>query len=142
MNLSTKSILIYDNGTFTSVAERLARDFGKVYYYSPWKGGFPQKKFTLMGDGLKGVERVNDFWDYVDSADICFFPDVIDGDIQVHLDSLDKKVFGSRKGEDLELDRVGMKETMKDLKLPLGKYDVVKEWRILENILKNIKIYL
>jgi hypothetical protein len=34
-NLKTKSVLIYDYGTFTSLAERLGKDFGKVYYYSP-----------------------------------------------------------------------------------------------------------
>ena len=135
-NLKTKSIIVYDNGTFVSSAERLAKDFGRVMYYSPCKSAFPQKKLTLIGEGLRGVERINNFWDYIDDADCFFFPDVMDGDIQLHLESLGKKVFGSRKGEDMELDRTGMKEHMKALGLPVGKYEVV---RGMDNLRKYVK---
>jgi hypothetical protein len=136
-SLKSKSILIYDYGTFLSMAERLAKDYGKVYYYCPWKSSFPQVKLMAMGEGIKGVERVASFFDHVDDADVIYFTDVIDGDIQVHLDSLGKKVFGSRKGEDLELNREGLKNLLKELKLPTGKYEIVKGITNLRKYLKS-----
>ena len=138
-NLSTKSVIVYDNGTFVSVAERLAKDFGKVMYYSPCKSAFPQVKNALIGHGLRGVERINNFWDHIDEMDIAVFPDVMDGDIQLHLDSLGKKVFGSRKGEDMELNRDGMKEYMKELGLPVGHYEIVKGMDALRKYIKAHK---
>src|ERR1035437_3487355 len=125
-DLSTKTAIIYDHGTFVSIAERLGKDFGRVLYYSECKSAFPQKKLTLPGYGLQNVERINNFWDYVPEADVFVFPDVMDGDIQVHLRDLGKQVFGSFKGEDMELNRQGMKEYMKELNLPVGHYEVVK----------------
>jgi hypothetical protein len=138
-NYKTKSVLIYDHGTFVSVAERLAKDFGKVYYYSPWKSSFPQKKFTLIGDGIKGVERVNNYFDYINDVDLFVFPDLIDGDLQLHLESLGCKVWGSRKGEELELERVAMKKLIVKLGLPLGHYEVVKGVENLRTYLKEHK---
>ena len=138
-NLRNKSVLVYEYGTFVGIAERLARDFGKVYYFSPWKSSFPQKKLVCIGEGLENIERVNSFWDYVDDADIIFFPDVIDGDIQVHLDTLGKHVWGSRMGENLELDRFGLKKLLKELKLPVGKYESVIGITNLRKYLKSHK---
>lgn len=129
--------MVYDYGTFVGLAERLGRDFGKVYYYSPWKSSFPQKKFTLIGDGVPNVERVNEFFDYIDDVDIFVFPDVSDGDLQLHLESIGCKVWGSRKGEELELERVSMKKLIKKLDLPLGKYEVVKGTENLRKYLKE-----
>lgn len=132
---SNNSCLIYDYGTFVSVAERLARDFGKVYYYSPWKSSFPQAKYNSIGSGLEGVERVENFWDYVDDVDLFVFTDVMDGDMQLHLQSLGKRVWGSRKGEDMELNRIGMKDLLKQLDCPVGNYEVVKG-------ITNLRLYL
>jgi hypothetical protein len=134
---STKSVLVYDFGTYVSMAERLAKDFGKVRYFSPWQADFPQRKMASIGSGLEGVERVNNFWDYIEDSDCFIFPDICCGDIQVHLESLGKRIWGSRKGEELEMDRVGVKELMKGLKLPVGKYEVVKGIDDLRKYLQN-----
>ncbi len=136
-NLKNKSVLFYDHGTFVSLAERLAKDFGEVKYYSPWKSSFPKKGLTLIGDGLPGVIRVNEFFDHIDDADLIVFPDVSDGDLQLYLESKGKLVWGSRKGEEMELDRIMMKEYAKKLGLPIGHYEVVKGLKELRNYLKT-----
>ena len=115
MNFKDKKALIYDHGTFVSLAERLAQDFGEVGYFSPYNSSFPSSNATYIGHGLKGVTRVNNFFDYVEKADIVIFPDVGDGDIQEYLVSKGKRVMGSRKGEDMELYREDMKEFMKSV---------------------------
>lgn len=138
-NLKTKSVLIYDYGTFTSLAERLGKDFGKVYYYSPWKSSYPKIAPSLIGEGLSNVERVNNLFDYIDEVDVFVFPDIIDADLQLHLESLGKKVFGSRRGEELETNRAGMREYMKELKLPVGHYEIIKGVDALRLYLKDHK---
>lgn len=138
-DLKTKSCLVYDYGTFVSVAERLAKDFGKVYYYSPWESSFPQMEYIKIGEGLEGVERIDYFWDYIDDADCIVFTDVIGADRQVLLDLLNKNVWGSRRGEKLELNRQEMKELLKDLNLPVNKYDVIKGITALREYLKKNK---
>lgn len=133
-----KSALIYDHGTFVSVAERLAKDFGEVKYYSPWKSSFPSKQLTMIGYGLPGVTRVNDFFDHLPSADIVVFPDVSDGDLQLQIeDKYNIPIWGSRKGEEMELSRVGMKEYMKGLDLPVNRYEVVTGINSLRKYLKE-----
>ncbi len=131
--------MIYDYGTFVGLSERLARDFGKVYYYSPWKSSFPQTKNSYLGKGLDNVERVNEFYDYIDDVDLIVFPDVMDGDLQLHLESLGCSVFGCRKGEELELNRLATKKLLKKLDLPIGNYEVVKGLSNLRKYLKEHK---
>jgi hypothetical protein len=98
----------------------LTEYFGRVLYYCPFKSGFPKSQQFAIGTGLSGVERVIDFWDHVDEADIFFFPDVYDGDLQEYLRGLGKLVWGSGKGEELELYRWQTKMALKkDFHLPV-----------------------
>jgi hypothetical protein len=136
-NYKTKSVIVYDYGTFVGLSERLARDFGKVYYYSPWKSSFPQTKNTYVGKGLENVERINNFFDYLDDTDLIVFPDVSDGDLQLHLEALGYKVFGGRKGEELELNRLGTEKLLTKLGLPVGNYEIVTGLSNLRKYLKN-----
>jgi hypothetical protein len=93
----------------------------------------------LIGEGLSNVERVNNLFDYIDEVDVFVFPDIIDADLQLHLESLGKKVFGSRRGEELETNRAGMREYMKELKLPVGHYEIIKGVDALRLYLKDHK---
>ena len=136
-NLKNKSVMIYDNRMWVSLAERLAKDFGQVKYFSPWKEAFPQKKNAVVGEGLVDVERVNSFWDHVPETDLFIFPDILDGDIQMHLEDLGKKVWGSRHGDQLELNRIGMMKLQKKLGLPVIPYEVVKGMDDLRKYLKS-----
>lgn len=114
-----RCVLVYDKGIYVSWAERLARDFGKCYYYTPWKGSFPTSNNLLVGKGIPGVERVTDLWDVIDQVDLFVFPDVLDGDLQEHLRRMGKRVWGSGKAEELELYRWETKQLLKEIGLPV-----------------------
>jgi hypothetical protein len=119
-DLSDKTIFIRDYGLFASWAQKFTQYFGRVLYYCPFKSAFPRSQQYVIGTGLDGVERVTNFWDHVDEADIFFFPDVYDGDLQVALRERGKPVWGSAKGEELELMRWQTKLFLKkDLHLPV-----------------------
>lgn len=111
--------LVYDNGLFCEFAVTLAQQVGKVYYYTPWKDAYPNMRPAIIGRGLPNLVRVRDMWDVEDEVDGWVFPDVGDGDLQLHLKRLGYKVWGSFKGEELELDRWGTKQWMKKIGLPM-----------------------
>ena len=138
MDLSKKQVLVVDNGLFPKMALRLARDFGKVYYYTPQGGQFPDINQCKLGEGLPDVERVDSiFFDGWEDVDLFVFCDVGFGFEQEHLVSLGKRVWGSRKGEDLELMRVQTKKLMKKLGLPVGPYKVLKGMEALREFIKE-----
>lgn len=120
MDLTNKTIFVRDYGLFASWAQKLTQYFGRVLYYCPYKSGFPRSQQYAIGTGLKGVERVTDFWDHVQETDVFFFPDVYDGDLQEHLRSEGYPVWGAGKAEELELMRWQTKLFIKkDLHLPV-----------------------
>jgi phosphoribosylamine-glycine ligase len=143
VNLKDKTALIYDYGLFTELARTLSKKFKKVYYFVPWQSAFPKSNQRVVGTGIDGVERIQDFFDYVDKADIIVFPDVHNGDLQVFLEKMGKNVWGSRKGEEMELFRDSMKEHMKKLGLYTTPYKVVKGMDALRDYLKkHDKVYV
>lgn len=137
VDLSSKVAICVDNGLFIEIARQLAKSFKKVYYYMPWKNGFPKSNQYVVGEGIEGVERIYDFWDYKDKADIFIFPDIYDADMQLELLRQGKLVWGSRKGENMELYREQMKEYMKSKGLYVSPYKVVKGLDNLRSYLKE-----
>jgi hypothetical protein len=137
MDLSDKSILIYDFGNFTPVAERLARDFGTVYYFVPWQQAFPKANQAIIGENLPGVERILNFWDYVDEADCIFFPDTYCGDMVEYLKGKNYRVAGAGRAEMLELERWKTRLIQKKLGLPLQETERVVGINKLRNYLKD-----
>lgn len=136
-DLATKSICVCDNGLFVAWAEKLAQKFGKVFYFTPWQSAFPRSNDLLIGKGLKGVTRINDFWAHVDECDAFFFPDVYFADIQSHLVKLGKAVWGSGYGEDLELDRWSTKKLLRKIGLPVGNAELITGIHDLREFLKE-----
>lgn len=136
-NLKTKSALFYDNGNWVSMAQRLAKDFGQVQYFNTWKDAFPQVKRVAVGEGVPGIKKVYNFFDALKENDIIIFPDILDGDLQEHLRGLGYPVWGSGKGEQMELDRVGMLEWMKSEKLNVPDYEVVEGTDALRKYIKE-----
>lgn len=102
-----------DNGLFTDFALRLAPSFKHFYYWSPWANSFPKSNALLPGDGFDEMERVRGLFDAIEKSDLIIFPDVYYGDLQEHLVRQGKLVWGSRKGEFLELNRMGAKALLK-----------------------------
>jgi len=119
------SICIVDNGLFTHMAEAMTEYFGVVYYYVPWEFTFPRMSRMLLGDGIPGVSRIDSFWPYLGEIDLFVFPDVNFAPLQLHLRSLDKRIWGSGGGEQLELDRAASKRHLKSLGIDIGPYTVV-----------------
>jgi hypothetical protein len=125
--LKTKAVLVYDTGLFLSLTESLVGQFGRVFFYNPqWKAAFPSSLQLYIGDGIKGVERVEHFWDVVREyrdrkQDILFcFPDIHNGDLQQQLIEMGYFVWGSRRADEIELDRWEFKNTvLKDLNMPV-----------------------
>jgi hypothetical protein len=113
--LKDKRVLIADHGLFSWLACKLAPLCGWLGYYTPWEGAFPHPSDVAIGDGLEGVERVNSFWDEVDTCDLIIFPDVGHSDLQDFLRSRGHRVWGSGGGQWLELDRTSTHEHAKSL---------------------------
>jgi phosphoribosylamine-glycine ligase len=137
VNLKEKVAIVYDNGLFVEIAKTLSKSFKKVYYYMPWKNGFPKSNQYIVGEGIEGIDRIQNFWDYVDKADIVIFPDIYDGDLQLELVKQGKLVWGGRKGEEMELYRDRMKKFMKMLGLYVTPFTVLKGLDALREHLKE-----
>src|ERR1700677_877326 len=126
-SLQDKTVTVYDYGYNIGLAQRLAREFGRVNYFCPWKDTEPQTKKLVIGDGIKGVHRVRDFFSYdvMHGTDLFVFPDIYDGDLQLDLERRGKLVWGARTGEDFEYKRKLFAETLEDVGLPVCPYKVI-----------------
>ncbi len=136
---SSRTILLYDHSSFTSLAERLVRDFARVLYFSPWVSAFPRLADVAPGEGIEGVERVYDFWDAVDEADVIAFPDSYDGDIQDFLRRLGKNVWGSGGAAFLELDRLASRDLQKFLGIAVPPTERVMGLENLRSMLEGVE---
>ena len=138
---SDKEVTVIDWGLFLPVAQRLASDFKKVNYHVPRESGFPTANRYKIGDGLDGITRVDedDLWKAIDRSDLIVFPDVGDGGLQEYLRKHGKKVFGTGRGENLELDRQWFREGLKKLGLPVIPYRVVKGIDSLRKVFREEK---
>ena len=134
---SNRRVLVYDSGLNIGLANALARDFGSVLYFTPWQRAFPSMTEVTSGYGYQGVERVVDFWSRINDVDLFVFPDSYNGDLQIYLDSIGKRVWGSRSGANLELHRWQTKELMKKEGLPIQPCQQVKGLDALRELLKK-----
>jgi hypothetical protein len=137
VNLKDKTVCFIDNGLFLEMAITVSKDFGRTLYFSYWTNAFPKSNGALIGDGLEdeGIERINYLFDYIDEVDLFVMPDIYDSDLALHLESLGKRVFSSRKGDELELLRMEAKRHFKKLGQPV---QPVKEVLGLEALRKHL----
>lgn len=119
VDLKSKTVCCVDNGIFVEWAIKLAEDFGRVLYWSPWVDAFPRSNSMLIGDGIPEITRIKNFWEYVDAVDLFVFPDVYYADWQADLVARGKRVWGSRYGDELELNRWQTKKLMQRIGLPV-----------------------
>jgi hypothetical protein len=132
-----KTVCVIDNGLFVTWAGLLAKDFGTVYYTSPWESSYPKSNAMLIGHGMEGVKRINDIWSVFDQVDLWVFPDVYSGALQIYLEGLGERVWGCRMAEQLELDRVGSKELCAKVGIDIGPYTVIDGLDNLRDFLKE-----
>lgn len=137
LDLKSKTVLVVCNPLFVSLAERLTRDFGKVLLYVPHAGSFPQMNQGQVGYGIPNIKLVDGvFGKHFESVDLFVFPDLGHGPLQVHLESLGKRVWGARNGEEIEVYREICKEVMESKGLPVQPWCVCKGMTALREHLK------
>lgn len=137
--VSDKTVLVYDYGLFIELAIKLVPSFKRVLYYIPWKAAFPKSLIPAIGQGIPGVTKVMDFWEVVKDVDLFIFPDIYDGDLQVYLRGIGKRVWGSGMGENLEFDRWGAKQLLKKVGLPVVHTERIIGLDALRERLKQVK---
>ena len=138
MSLSNRSVLIVDGGLNAELAPRLAREFGEVAYWSPSAIAFPQHPQSIIGAGYEGVLRVplDQLYYAIPHADLIVFPDLYFADLQVYLREQGKRVWGSGSGEQLELDRIMLRDYIKAAGLPNVSHETAEGIDELEAALK------
>ena len=145
-NLKDKIAVVADCGLFVELALTLAKSFKKVYYFTPWNyGGFPDRFPELSGVGFSEITSIDYLFttndrntDYnFDKVDIFIFPELYFSDIEIHLRSLGKRVWGSADGQWLELDRYDSKKIMTKSGMPVNKTIKVKGITKLKDYLKD-----
>lgn len=134
-DLSNKSCLVWDRGLYLFMAEKLAETFKKVYYYMPQSEPYPCSRTKSIGTGLK-VERIYEFWPYLDKSDIVVFPDCYDGEMQHWLRGKGYCVFGNGRGEKLEMDKVFFLEELEKAGLPVAKTQLCEG---IDDLIKYLK---
>lgn len=137
LDFSGKTVCVIDNGLFAEFAATLAQSFGRVYLYIPWENAYPKSNQLLIGTGLEGVQKLDEFWSHLDEIDLFVFPDIYFGSLQNHLRSIGKRVWGSAMGEELELFRVFSKGVTADQGLGVGKFSVVTGVKALRKFLQK-----
>lgn len=136
-DISDVTFLISDSGLFLPLAHCLAEKAKRVIYWSPDHRAFPSVKQAVVGDGFPNIERVRDFWPLLGEIDAACFPDIGQGPLQLHLESIGIPVWGSRMGDGLELDREYFMEWVEEAGLDVAPYEVVTGWSALRDYLKD-----
>jgi hypothetical protein len=136
-DLSDKVATVIDLGNYQELAIRLARDFGKVNFFKPWKRSAPSYHSLVIGQGFDEINRVRNLFDVVNETDIFIFPDVYDADLQLHLERLGKRVWGSRRAEEFEFNRGLFKRTLKEVGLPVPEYVEIQGMTALREFLED-----
>lgn len=137
MNLSDITCLVVDNGLFLPLARRLGREYGRVLYYTPNEQAFPTLNRPIIGDGFPEVERCNDPLAVLGEVDLAVFPDIGMASWQEHFESLGIPVWGSHRGDELELNRELFLHTLKDMGLDTPKWHGVRGVTALRDYLKD-----
>lgn len=133
--ISDKTALVVDNGLFLPFAQRLARDFKRVLYHVPGHSPFPKLEHAVIGDGFSDVHRVFDMWTTHEKFDIVVVPDVSLADIQEMFEHIGFPVWGSRRGDAIELNRSFLKSKQEELGMDVPKYEQIKG-------LNNLTVFL
>lgn len=126
---------VIDHGLFFPWAQMLSRGFKKTYYHTPWERSFPLISECVVGDGFSTVERCDDIFDVIDKCDLFVFPDIGFSGFQLHLEKMGKAVWGSRRGDELEIYREYFMSVLKDVGLPVAPHRIIKG-------ITNLKIFL
>lgn len=136
--ISDVTCLVFDHGLFLPIAHRMAKECKRVLYHSPWEDGFPTVNRCIIGDGFNDIERCDDIFKVIDEVDLFVFPDLLHSGLQLHLESLGKKVWGSRNADSIELNRIKFHRILHEVGLPVPKFQVIHGLAELRKHLHNL----
>jgi hypothetical protein len=134
-DLSSKTVLVLDHGLFLPLARRLAKDFGRVLYHTPYLESFPTFNKASIGRGFGDIERCDQPW--LEAPDLVVSPDVYFGDWQIEFERRGIPVWGARTGEEFELDRELFLAVLRESGLDVPPHVVVNGWSELADELKT-----
>jgi hypothetical protein len=136
--ISDLTVLVSDHGLFLPVAKRMAKDCKRVLYQYPSSiKGFPSLSSCIIGDGFENIERVEEIWPYLNEVDLFIFSDISQSGLQLYLESIGKKVWGSRAGDTLELNRHKFLKVLAEIGLPVPEQTTVKGLAKLREYLRD-----
>lgn len=139
-DLSKKVCCVIDFGNHIKVAQRLAKDFEKVYYWCPFViNGYPEHNPYDIGRGVPNIIKITDWESHYPEIDLFVFPHIYFSGLQDFLRDQGKLVFGCGSGDKMETDRGGMKRLQKELGLPVNDYEEVEGVYNLEELLKTVE---
>lgn len=138
--LKTKTVCFVDNGLFVDFCRTVGKDFKKAYYYKPdWRCAFPQSRQVVVGQGFDEIEPILFPLDKFDSIDLWVFLDLYQSDFQLFLESHGARVWGQRKGDEMELHRWEFREHLKTIGLPVAGCERIRGMTALRKYLKDTK---
>lgn len=139
VDLKTKTLCVVDNGLFVSFARTLAKGFKKTYYHTPFASSFPRSQQLVVGDGFDEMEHCKFPLEHADDIDLWVFLDLYHLDLQLYLESKGARVFGARRGEEMELHRWEFKQYLKRIGLPVQHCEHITGFDDLVKYLKGVK---
>lgn len=139
VNLKSKTACFVDNGLFTEFARKIAPEFGKMFYYTPWQESFPKSVRLEVGSGFAEIERIQYPLARADEIDLWIFADLFQSDLQVFLADRGARVWGARYGEELELERWQLRQLLKKIGLPVAPGELITGMTKLRNYLREHK---
>ena len=142
--LAKLSALVIDGGGFPFIAERLARDFGKVGYWTPaFPTEFPKSYTQLVGSGLPGVTRLEGdsvFKAIVDDEyDLYVFCDVNWSGLQYLCRKLGRRTWGLGDTEEIETNRWKLGDILEQHNLAHGERELIKGLDALDKRLMQLE---
>lgn len=140
-HLAEKKMLVIDYGNNIGFAMKLAEDYGTVFY---WSGPYVTNSFPIhntfdIGHNVPNIINVKEWAEVYDEVDAVSFCDSMEPALQGWMRSHGMPVFGCGYADRLEHDRLFIKQTLKDLGLPVGPYYVAKGLDQLEQILMGVR---
>ena len=137
IEVSQATACVCDHGLGIPVAQRLAKAFKRVLYYCASEEGFPTINRRIVGYGMDGIEKCEDFWRVKNEVDVWCFPDIGFSGLQKELRSQGRSVWGSGDGDSLEIYRQKFHKVLGRLGLEVAKYVPVRGLNALREHLKT-----
>lgn len=135
-DISDVTAIVVDHGIFLPIALRLARDFKKVFYFSPHESAFPRVR-DVVGDGFPEIQRVRSIWEVIQECDMACFPDIGFRDEQEELIRQGFPVWGPRSGYKLEESRFQFIRALGSTNLEMPPHTIVTGMEALREHLRN-----